>query len=337
MASVYVIAEAGVNHNGSRATAGDLVRAAAAAGADAVKFQAFRSTELATAGAETADYQRSSTGEASQEAMLRRLELAEPDFAWLKDLCAEVGIDFLCSAFDLESIEMLAALGVPAWKVPSGELTDLPYLRRVARHAAASEKRVLLSTGMAEHDEVAAALDVLYAEGVDRDRMVVLHCSTEYPAALEDVNLLAMLSMGREFDVAVGYSDHSDGIAVATAAVALGASVLEKHLTLDRAQPGPDHAASLEPAEFAAMVDSVRAVGLALGDGVKRPAAGEIANRRVVRKSVVAARPIAADAIIREADITAKRPGTGLSPMRWDDVVGSRAKRDFGADEMIEL
>lgn len=334
---VYVIAEAGVNHNGSLAVAEDLVRAAAGAGADAVKFQAFRAADLATAAAAKADYQRRATGDDSQLAMLAALELDESAHRRLKSLCGEVGIDFLSSAFDLASVDMLAAVGTALWKVPSGEITDLPYLRRVAERAAASGSRVLLSTGMAEMGEVRAALDVIASLGVPRERITVLHCSTEYPAPFADVDLLAMRTMRDELGVDVGYSDHTPGVSVAVAATALGATVIEKHLTLDRSMPGPDHAASLEPSEFAAMVAAIREVTAALGDGVKRPAAAELATRDVVRKSIVAARAIRAGETIGESDIAAKRPGTGVSPMRWDDVVGSAASRDYAPDEMIEL
>lgn len=334
---VYVIAEAGVNHNGSLAVAEDLVRAAAGAGADAVKFQAFRAADLATASAAKADYQRRATGDDSQLAMLAALELDEGAHRRLKSLCGEVGIDFLSSAFDLASVDMLAAVGTALWKVPSGEITDLPYLRRVAERAAASGSRVLLSTGMAEMGEVRAALDVIASLGVPRERITVLHCSTEYPAPFADVDLLAMRTMRDELGVDVGYSDHTPGVSVAVAATALGATVIEKHLTLDRSMPGPDHAASLEPSEFAAMVAAIREVTAALGDGVKRPAAAELATRDVVRKSIVAARAIRAGETIGESDIAAKRPGTGVSPMRWDDVVGSAASRDYAPDEMIEL
>lgn len=336
-ADVYVIAEAGVNHNGSLAVAEDLVRAAARAGADAVKFQAFRAADLATAGAAKADYQRRATGDDSQLAMLAALELDEDAHRRLKSLCGEIGIDFLSSAFDLASVDMLAAVGTALWKVPSGEVTDLPYLRRVAERAAASGSRVLLSTGMAEMEEVRGALAVIESLGVPGERITVLHCSTEYPAPFVDVDLRAMVTMRDELGVDVGYSDHTSGVSVAVAAAALGATVIEKHLTLDRTMPGPDHAASLEPSEFAAMVAAIREVTAALGDGVKRPAAAELATRDVVRKSIVAARAIRAGETIGESDIAAKRPGTGVSPMRWDEVVGSTATRDYAPDEMIEL
>jgi len=331
---VYVIAEAGVNHNGSLETAADLVHAAARAGADAVKFQAFSADALASRTAPKAAYQERSTGTAeSQLEMLRALELDENAHRTLQQVAAEQGIDFLSSAFDLESVAMLGRMGLKAHKIPSGEITNLPYLRAVAALGAP----VILSTGMAEMREVADALGALEAAGALRDRVTVLHCSTEYPAPFEDANLRAMVAMRDEFGVAVGYSDHTDGIAVPVAAVALGASIIEKHLTLDRTLPGPDHAASLEPARFAEMVAAIRAVEVALGDGVKRPSAGESENRAVVRKSIVAARAIAAGEALTEDNLTTKRPGTGISPMCWDAVIGTAAVRDFAPDEEIEL
>lgn len=333
-ADVYVIAEAGVNHNGSLDLAFDLVRAARQAGADAVKFQAFTADALAAARAPKAEYQSRTTGAGeSQLEMLRRLELDERAHRELQAFAAEAGIDFLSSAFDLASIEMLRGLDLPLAKVPSGEITDLPYLRAIATLGVP----VLLSTGMADADEVGAALDALSLAGVERGSVTLLHCSTEYPAAFEDVNLRAMASMAERFGVEVGYSDHTPGIAVPVAAVALGARVIEKHLTLDRTLPGPDHAASLEPAEFAEMVSAIRQVELALGDGVKRPAPGELANRSVARKSLVASRPIAQGEELTSDNVTAKRPGTGLSPMLIDQVLGTRAVRGFAVDEEIEL
>lgn len=333
-AHVYVIAEAGVNHNGSFDLARDLVRAAKRAGADAVKFQAFTAEALAAADAPKAEYQTRTTGaDEGQLDMLRRLELDERAHRELQALAADIGIDFLSSAFDLASIEMLRGLSLPFAKVPSGEITDLPYLRAIATLGVP----VLLSTGMADMDEVGAALDALSQAGVDRSSVTLLHCSTEYPAAFEDVNLTAMCSMAQRFGVAVGYSDHTPGIMVSVAAVALGARVIEKHLTLDRSLPGPDHAASIEPAEFAEMVTAIRQVEPALGDGVKRPAPGELANRAVARKSLVASRPIAPGEELTSENVTAKRPGTGLSPMLIDRVLGTRAVRGFAVDEEIEL
>lgn len=331
---VYVIAEAGVNHNGSLELAESLVRAAQRAGADAVKFQAFSARALAVESAPKAAYQERSGGAGeSQFEMLRALELDETAHRRLQAVAAEQGIDFLSSAFDLESLDWLAHLGLPLHKVPSGEITNLPYLKALGGLGS----RVLLSTGMADQNEVAAALSVLETAGTPRELITVLHCSTEYPAAFEDVNLQAMVTMARAFGTDVGYSDHTPGITVPIAAVALGATVIEKHLTTDRSLPGPDHAASLEPEEFAAMVDAIREVELALGDGVKRPFPTELANRAVARKSIVAARDISAGELLTEQNLTTKRPGTGISPMRLDEVVGARARRAFSADEAIEL
>lgn len=333
-AGVYVIAEAGVNHNGSLDLAAQLVRAAKRAGADAVKFQAFSADALATAAASKAAYQERTTGaDESQLEMLRKLELDEHAHRVLQTLCADEGIDFLSSAFDLASVTMLGRLGLPVHKIPSGEITNLPYLRAVA----ALGTPIILSTGMADMGEIADALSALAEAGADLRLITVLHCTTEYPAPLEAVNLLAMISIRDELGVTVGYSDHTEGIAVPVAAVALGARVIEKHLTLDRGLPGPDHAASLEPEQFAEMVSAIRHVETALGDGVKRPSSVELANRDLVRKSIVAARPIAAGEVFSAENLTTKRPGGGLSPMRWDEVTGQAAPRAFEADEEVDL
>jgi len=335
---VWVIAEAGVNHNGSLERAIGLVRAAAGAGADAVKFQAYRAEALASPRARKAEYQaRETPASESQLEMLRALELGEEAHGALLAAGRDASIDVISSAFDLESLEMLARLGITTFKVPSGEITNLPYLRAVAEKAASGEGRVILSTGMSDLDEVAAAYDVLSRGGVERDDITLLHCTTEYPTPPADVNLRAMAAMRGALGVSVGYSDHTEGFAIAVAAVALGATVIEKHLTLDRTLPGPDHRASLEPAEFAGMVEAIRAVEAARGDGVKRPAEAELANRDVVRKSIVAARAIAEGEYFSERNLTTRRPGTGLSPMRWDEVVGVRAARDFAADEEVEV
>jgi N,N'-diacetyllegionaminate synthase len=335
---VYVIAEAGVNHNGSLEMATELVGAAAAAGADAVKFQAFRADALASPRARKAGYQVRETGEKqSQLQMLRELEFGEDEHRTVLAAGGEAGIDVLSSAFDLESLAMLVRLGITTLKVPSGELTNLPYLRAVAVAATCGAGRVILSTGMADLAEVGAALGILERGGVLREDITLLHCTTEYPAPAADVNLRAMIAMRDAFGMAVGYSDHTDGIAIPTAAVALGATVVEKHLTLDRGLPGPDHKASLEPQEFGRMVEAIRQVEVALGDGVKRPVAAELANRDIVRKSVVAVRLIAQGELFSEENLTTRRPGTGLSPMRWDDIVGATAPRDFAADEEVEL
>lgn len=335
---VYVIAEAGVNHNGSLDTASELVRAAKRAGADAVKFQAFRADALASPRARKADYQARETGEQqSQLDMLRALEFGEEEHRAVLAIGREVGIDVLSSAFDFESLAMLARIGITTLKVPSGEITNLPYLRAVTSATACGKGRVILSTGMADLNEVGRAISVLESGGTARDDITVLQCTTEYPASPEDVNLLAMVAMRDSFGVAVGYSDHTMGITVPAAAVALGATMIEKHLTLDRAAVGPDHRASLEPPEFERMVQAIREVEAALGDGIKRPSSAEMENRDSVRKSIVARRAISAGELFSEDNLTTRRPGTGISPMRWDDVVGAVAPREFAADEEVEL
>jgi N,N'-diacetyllegionaminate synthase len=330
---VFVVAEAGVNHNGSLDMALQLVDAAAGAGADAVKFQSFRAGSLASAGTPMARYQKEAPGASGDQLeMLRALELSVDDHRRIMERCLELGIEFLSSPFDAESIDLLTGLGLRRLKVPSGELTDVPYLRRVA----AAGVPLIVSTGMATLDEVSAALDVLAAAGCGRERVVVLHCSSEYPTPLGDVNLRAMVTMRDALDVAVGYSDHTEDLTVAIAATALGAAVIEKHLTLDRTLPGPDHRASLEPAGFALLVGAIRDVETALGDGTKRPAEGELENAAAVRKSIVAARRIEAGELFTEENLAVKRPGTGMSPLLWDALVGRRASRDYDGDALIE-
>lgn len=329
-----VIAEAGVNHNGELAMALRLVDAAADAGADLVKFQMFSAGKLATPGANRAEYQVANTGrEESQLEMLRRLELGADAHKAIAAHCAARGIGFLSSGFDVESVDFLVGLGIPMVKIPSGEITNLPYLRHVGRLG----KPVILSTGMSSLDEVGAAIAVLERAGTRRADITVLHCTTAYPAAIEDVNLLAMLSMRDTFKLSTGYSDHTLGIEVATAAVALGATVIEKHFTLDAGLPGPDHRASLEPGQFKAMVSAIRSIERALGDGVKLPRPVEERNKQVARKSLVAACPIGAGEVFSEQNLAVKRPGSGISPMRWDDILGLRARRNFATDELIEL
>ncbi len=327
-----LIAEAGVNHNGSLELALALVDAAAAADADAVKFQTFRADLLASPEAPKARYQeeRTTRGE-SQLAMLRALELSDADHRAIRARCDERAIEFISSPFDLRSIDLLATLGIRRIKVPSGELTNVPYLRRIA----ALRIPVLLSTGMATLDEARAAVAVLEAAGCPRSRLTLLQCSTEYPTPPGDVNLRAMLTLRDQLAVAVGYSDHTEGISVPVAAVALGASVIEKHLTLDRTLPGPDHRASLEPEQFAAMARAIREVELALGDGVKRPTSAEAETAAAARKSIVAARAIAAGERLTEDALAVKRPGTGISPLHWDEVVGLIATRAYAPDEQI--
>ena len=332
--SCYIIAEAGVNHNGSLETAKSLVDAAADAGADAVKFQTFKADKLVTEAAAKADYQKQS-GDASesQQAMLRKLELSDEAHRELIDHCRSRGIQFLSTAFDPESAGFLGSLALPFAKIPSGEITNLPHLRQTAR----SGSPVILSTGMATLGEVEAALEVLVAEGIARQAITVLQCHTDYPTKFEDANLRAMKTMAAAFPgVKIGYSDHTLGIEAPIAAVAMGACLLEKHFTLDRSLPGPDHAASLEPAELKAMVLAIRNIELALGHGRKEPSASESKIKQVARKSIVASRPIQAGEIFSEENLSAKRPGTGISPMRWDELIGKPAKRTYGADELIE-
>jgi N,N'-diacetyllegionaminate synthase len=328
-----IIAEAGVNHNGDPAMARALVDAAAEAGADLVKFQTFSADRLVTARAAKADYQARSTGhDESQREMLRRLELTPQMHEALLSACRHRGIGFFSTGFDIPSIDYLAQLGLDRFKVPSGEITNLPYLRHIGRLG----KPVILSTGMSTLGEIEAAVDVLGQAGTPREQVTVLHCNTEYPTPMSDVNLRAMLSIGEALHVAVGYSDHTQGIEVAIAAVAMGASVIEKHFTLDRQLPGPDHRASLEPRELRAMVQAIRNIEVALGDGIKRPSASELKNRTVARKSIVASRPIRAGERFSEHNLTTKRPASGLSPMRWDELVGMQATRDYEPDEPIE-
>lgn len=329
-----IIAEAGVNHNGDLDMALRLVDVAAEAGADFVKFQTFSADRLATANARKANYQAATTGgDESQLAMLRRLELSAEAHAQIVARCRERSIGFLSTGFDIESVDFLIGLGIPLIKIPSGELTNLPYLR----HVGALGLPTVLSTGMADLDEVAQAISALEAAGLSRKHLTVLHCTTEYPAPYADVNLCAMQAMRSAFNVEVGYSDHTIGIEVAIAAAALGARVIEKHFTLDCELPGPDHRASLTPDQLMKMVCAIRNIELALGSGDKRPTVAEVENRAVVRKSIVAARAIRAGEIFSNDNLTVKRPGTGVSPMRWDEILGQQATRDFIADELIIL
>lgn len=329
-----IIAEAGVNHNGSLEMARQLVASAAAAGADLVKFQSFVTSKIISREAPKAEYQKDTTSaEESQYEMVRKLELSRDDHEVLIEECRCHGIGFLSTAFDIDSFDMLVELGINQVKIPSGELTNLPLLRYVTRLG----KPVILSTGMAGLGEIEAALDIIERAGTPRSRIVVLHCTTEYPTPMEDVNLRAMLSLKQAFGVEVGYSDHTPGIEVSIAAVALGATVIEKHFTLNRNLPGPDHRASLEPHELKAMVDAIRNIELALGDGVKRPSPSEQKNKPIARKSLVASRSIQAGELFSADNIATKRPGTGISPMRWDEIIGRPAPRDFAADELIEL
>lgn len=329
-----IIAEAGVNHDGDLARARQLIDVAAQAGVDLVKFQTFSADRLVTTRAGKADYQNHATdaGE-SQHGMLSRLELTFEMHEALIAHCRLRGIAFFSTAFDCESVDQLVALGLNRFKIPSGEITDLPYLRHIGRYG----KPVILSTGMATLAEIGAALDVLEQAGTPRDRITVLHCNTEYPTPMTDVNLLAMLTIRDAFGVEVGYSDHTLGIEVPIAAVALGATVIEKHFTLDRQLPGFDHKSSLEPDELRDMVVAIRNIEQALGEAIKGPSASEAKNAPIARKSLVAACPIRAGEPFTETNLATKRPGGGLSPMRWHEVLGRKAPRDFAPDDFIEL
>lgn len=333
---VLVIAEAGVNHNGDLGMAKRLVDAAAEAGADLVKFQTFKADKIASEGAKKASYQARNEGGIeidSQVDMLRRLELSDDDHLALIDYCARLRIGFFSTGFDLDSLDFLNGLGFDRFKVPSGEITNLPYLRRLAGFG----RDLIMSTGMASMGEIEAAIEAVEAAGLSRTRITVLHCTTEYPAPFEEVNLRAMNTIGQALGVRVGYSDHTLGIEVSLAAVALGATVIEKHFTIDRTQPGPDHWASLEPDELTALVQGIRRIEKALGRPVKRRTASESGNLAAARKSIVASRPIAAGELFSEENLTVKRPGTGITPMRWDEVMGHPAPRAFAPDEEICL
>ena len=329
-----IIAEAGVNHNGDLKLAKQLIDAAADAGADLVKFQTFKADRLATSTAKKADYQSQTTDSTElQHTMLRRLELTEAMLHEIIAHCETRNIGFFSTGFDIESVDLLVSLGQECFKIPSGEIANLPYLRHIGRLG----KTVILSTGMATLGEIEAAIEVLEQAGMPRTKLTVLHCTTEYPTTLTEVNLRAMQSIHTAFGVAVGYSDHTQGIEVAISAVAMGATVIEKHFTLDCNLPGPDHQASLEPAELKAMITAIRNIEIALGDGIKHLTPSEARNKPVARKSLVASRRIKAGEVFTAENLTAKRPGTGISPMRWDEFMGRAARRDFVADELIEL
>ena len=328
---VYIIAEAGVNHNGSFELACKLVDAAKNAGVDCIKFQTFKSEKLVSYYAQKADYQKSATGDGSQVDMLKKLELSYDEFIDLKKYCDRIGITFLSTPFDLESIDFLDSLDMPFWKIPSGEITNYPYLVALAK----TGKPIVMSTGMCDLEEIREAIKVLTDNGVTDIKL--LHCNTEYPTPFEDVNLIAMHTIKNEFGFEVGYSDHTKGIEVPIAAVALGATVIEKHFTLDRNMDGPDHKASLEPTELAEMVKSIRNVEMAMGNGVKEPSPSERKNKAIARKSIVAMKTINKGDIFTEENITVKRPGTGISPMKWNEVIGTEAIRNFDEDELIEL
>lgn len=328
---VFVIAEVGVNHNGDLKMARALIDVAVEAGADAVKFQTFRADRLATPDAPKAEYQLRTTGdEESQLEMLRRLELSADAHRELQSYCRERGIIFLSTPFDEEAVDLLDSLGVPAFKISSGDVTNSPLLE----HVASKGKPIILSTGMSELSEVIEAVSVLHTEGCENP--VLLHCVTDYPADPADVNLRAMATMSSAFDVPVGFSDHTEGIDVALAAVALGACVIEKHFTLDRSLPGPDHRASLEPAELRELVRSIRRVETALGNGRKVPTASEAETAKVARRSLVAARDIPAGATLKRDMVVLRRPGTGLSPAMLNGLLGLRAVREIAAGTLLD-
>lgn len=331
---IIIIAEAGVNHNASMDMARRMVKEAARAGADYVKFQTAVPELVISSIAPKAEYQKETTGEGeSQLEMCKAIHLPLTAYPELAELCRKEGIGFMSTPFDLVSIDSLAEIGMDYWKIPSGEITNLPYLRKIA----AKGGRVILSTGMSTLDEVAAAVDVLEKGGISRDDIILLHCTTQYPTPYSDVNLQAMESLRQLHTGGVGYSDHTLGIEVPVAAAALGAQVIEKHFTLDKNLPGPDHRASLDPEELAAMVKAVRHIETALGSGEKKVADSERPNIEVARKSIVAARTIAKGETFTEENITVKRPGNGISPMLWDSVIGQTAKKDFTYDSLIEL
>lgn len=335
MNKVLIIAEAGVNHNGSIDLAKKLIDEAVIAGVDYIKFQTFKSEKLVSKAAKQAEYQQKNIGHEgeTQYTMLKRLELSPDDHEVLIDYCNSKGIKFFSTAFDMDSIDYLHSLNLGLWKIPSGEITNFPYLRKIASFG----EPVILSTGMSELNEIEEAIQVLIKYGVAKDDITVLHCTTEYPTPFTDVNLKAMLQIGEKFGVKIGYSDHTKGIEVPIAAVALGATVIEKHFTLDKNMEGPDHKASLEPDELKAMVTSIRNIESALGTGHKHVSESERKNIEIVRKSIVAACPIKKGEIFTEYNLTVKRPATGVSPMKWESVVGTVAKRDFEEEEAIEL
>lgn len=332
---VLIIAEAGVNHNGSLDLAKQLIDKAVEADVDIIKFQTFKSEELVSKTARQAEYQQRNIGkkDEGQLAMLKKLELSQADHEELISYCNERGIRFFSTAFDMDSIDYLHSLDMGIWKIPSGEITNYPYLRKIAQY----KEPVILSTGMCELSDIEAAMKVLLDFGVHKEQITILHCNTEYPTPFADVNLKAMLEIGEKFGVQIGYSDHTKGIEVPIAAVALGATVIEKHFTLDKNMEGPDHKASLEPDELKAMVSAIRNIEQALGSGHKTISESERKNIEIARKSIVAARPIEAGELLTEENLTVKRPGNGISPMRWNEVVGTRAVQSFNEEDHIQL
>lgn len=332
---VIIIAEAGVNHNGSIEIAKKLIDVAADAGADFVKFQTYKTDKLVSKEAKKAAYQsiNINDGDSSQYNMLKKLELSDLMHRELTAYASQKGIQFLSTGFDENSVDYLNQLGVSLFKIPSGEITNKPYLEHIARKG----KSVIMSTGMADLDEVKEALDVLTKHGLNLEKITVLHCTTEYPAPINEVNLRAMNTMAETFKVKVGYSDHTEGIEISLAAVAIGASVIEKHFTLDKKMEGPDHMASLDPDELTKMVYGIRNIELAMGNGIKIPSPSEIKNKVAARKSIVAAKAIKTGELFTADNLMVKRPGNGLSPMFWDKVIGTVSKKGYNPDELIEL
>ncbi len=335
--SVFIIAEAGVNHNGSVETAKKMIDAAVESGADAIKFQTFKTEKLVCKSAPQAEYQKkngtANGGDDTQFTLLKKLEINKDAHRELFDYCRQTGIVFISTPFDLESVDLLSALGLEMIKVPSGEITNYPYLKKVGRTFG----KVILSTGMADLGEIEDALEILTDSGVDRKNITVLHCNTEYPTPIQDVNLRAMLTIRDAFGVNVGYSDHTLGIEVSIAATALGASVIEKHFTLDKNMEGPDHSASLEPDELMMLVRGIRNTEKSLGSSLKKPSASESKNKSIVRKSIVASQFIHKGETFTEENLCVKRPGTGISPMNWDNMINQVARRDYFEDEIIDL
>jgi N,N'-diacetyllegionaminate synthase len=331
--AILIIAEAGVNHNGSLLVAKKLIKEAAKAGADFIKFQTFSTERLVSKGAKLAEYQKANSGKATNQFdLLKKLELSKKDHFELVKYCKRFGINFFSTAFDFDSIDLLIEIDLPMWKIPSGEITNLPYLKKIG----ALKKPVILSTGMATLGEIEAAIDILEKSGTKRDKITVLHCTTEYPVPVDEINLKAMVTIGEAFKVSFGYSDHTEGIEIPIAAVAMGATIIEKHFTLDKNMEGPDHKASLDPDELNKMIKSIRNIERALGNGIKIPSKGEILNRIAARKSIVASEPIRKNEKFSVKNLTVKRPGDGISPMYWNQFIGKRANRDYCKDEQIE-
>lgn len=332
MEPVFIIAEAGINHNGSLKVALKMIEVAADAGANAIKFQTFLADKLVSKHAQKASYQkRTSIGDESQQEMLRKLELSRDDHIILMNHADKNNIQFLSTPFDMDSIDLLVDLGLKTFKIPSGEITNLPYLQRVGR----LKNKIILSTGMANLDEISKAIDILTSEGTTKDKIIVLHSTTEYPAPFEEVNLMAMVTIEKTFGVKIGYSDHTKGFEVAIAAVALGAKAIEKHFTLNRTMEGPDQKSSLQPSELKNMVDAIRHIEKALGDGIKKPTPSELENMNIVRKSIHYAKNLKKGCILEAGDIIMKRPGDGISPMELNNIITRTLSKDVCADTQI--